>query len=313
MNRTILVLPESGTTNLHDLFICAIGYEERSTFAAKSLSNFYSHGIGIAFQERRVLNYESNYNWCLHNNFVVFNYNQDNYVNFIHTTIDKHLQNNTNNVITITVDISSMSRPMLAQTLIALWSHPSDVSIEATFVYSLAIFSTPTDEYPVTISCPVIPEFAGWSERPDFPSSAIVGLGYEKDQALATIDNLEPYKVWLYYPKGKDQRYEDEILSNNTALFGLISEGESFKYPLDDPFTLFCSLESLVYSTSQDSRPTIIPFGPKLFSLVSMLVALCHYPKVTIWRVSGEQYGPPIDSKPEGSLFSISAKFFHPK
>ncbi len=296
-----------------DLYVTSIGYEERAVFAAKEYASKSGRRLGIAFKDRRVLSFNENLNWCKDNDFEVIDYDEGVFAEIFGKLLDEIIsaKQDVKQVVRLVVDVSSMSRPMIAQTIYSIWTNRGPNGIDIRFVYSLAAFSPPPEETPVTISSPVIPELAGWSDRPDLPASAIVGLGYERDQALATIDTLEPAKTWLFYPEGKDKRYEDALLGNNQTIFELVSEGEATKYLLEDPFDCFCRLESLVFGATQDTRPIIIPFGPKLFTLISILAALSHYPKITVWRVSGEQFGPPVDRAPEGHIFSLAATFMH--
>jgi len=208
------------------------------------------------------------------------------------------------------IDISSMSRPMIASVVLALSRacerHPLDV----VFAYCPAVFTKPSDlRQPVTVSQPVTPEFAGWSNQPDKPVAAIAGLGFEFDQALGAMEFLEPAVAWTFIPFGEDERYDRAAQSANKELLAAIKPERMIRYDVTDPYQCFVQLESLTYGLLDSNRPIIVPFGPKIFSLLSFLVAIIHAPNVTIWRVSGEQVGIPDDRVASGNVISVSARF----
>lgn len=91
----------------------------------------------------------------------------------------------------------------------------------------------------------------------------------------------------------------------NAQVLNLIGPAQVYHYAVGDPIRLFIVLNNLVSSFLRYSRPTIVPFGPKVFAFVAMLVALNHYPSATVWRVSGDQAAPPTERKASGRIISF--------
>lgn len=209
----------------------------------------------------------------------------------------------------ICVDISSMSRPMMAQVVFGL-SRLRKIDLAVEFVYCPAKYDPPPKStMPIMQSGPVIPEYAGWSTRPDFASTLVVGLGYEYGRALGALEYLEPSAAWAFTALGDDRRYEKAVKKANDDLWNILAKDRIYEYKIAGPYDVACKLESLVYGLIQYSRPTLLPLGPKIFAIVCLLVAEIHYPAVTVWRVSGDQFETPTDRVADGNIVSFHVKF----
>ena len=64
------------------------------------------------------------------------------------------------------------------------------------------------------------------------------------------------------------------------------------EYRVEQPIDCFGMLESVVYGLLKSFSAIVLPFGPKVFTLCSLLVASLH-PTVSIWRVSAGGAGKP--------------------
>lgn len=203
------------------------------------------------------------------------------------------------------IDVSSMSRPMIAEVLLLFrrLAIKKKRPITAKLLYSPAEYvPPPTIEGPIVKSEPVVPEFAGWSMASGAPSVAIVGLGYEPDFALGTWEYLEASSLVAFFPTGEDARYDEAVQKANEEILKQIGEGQVYKYRVDDPVHLFIILKTLVSGYLGIARPIIVPFGPKTFAVTALLVALIHQPSVTVWRVSGDQDALPVDRQANGKV-----------
>jgi len=314
MTKEIIVKPLNldALDGAVDLFISVIGYESRSIFAAKQFSAYASTKIALMFNERQVGNFPKNSKWYEDNKFVIVGYDPLKFLQQLETLLfeENRKKGVSHAPLSLLIDISSMSRRMIAQIVHGLFISKSAQSIKLNFIYAPSIYVPPdSDEIPVTISEPVIPEFAGWSTRPDLPASAILGLGYECGQALGTLEYLEPAAAWIFLPKGNDKSFDTEVTRTNQGLLEVIEKSSIVPYAVNNPFECFCKMESLTFNLKQKSRPILIPFGPKIFALVTMLIALIHGPGITVWRVSGEQTGEPTDREPDGTLIGLNAQF----
>lgn len=166
-----------------------------------------------------------------------------------------------------------------------------------------------TEASPIATAGPVIDRFTGWSGEPELPASVIVGVGYEPDKVLGILEFLEPATVWVWVPHGKDERFLQAIMKSNDGLWDYVSPDRRIEYGVLNPYETFVRLESLCYGLVRRTRPVIVPFGPKIFALLSMLVAL-HWPdELSVWRVSGEQAETPHDTEAEGTISGLRVEF----
>jgi hypothetical protein len=292
-----------------DLLVVCLGYETRSLHIAERYAGAASKKIAIAFQDRQVGRYSYNKAFYISKDFEIIVFDL---VEFDKAFREALAQLNSKSVLgtRILIDISSMSRPMIASVVIALTQASERKSLDVVFAYCPAVFTKPSDQrQPVTVSQPVLPEFAGWSNQPDKPVAAIAGLGFEFDQALGAIEFLEPAVAWTFIPFGEDDRYDRAVQRANRELLATLSSEKVVRYDVANPYQCFVELESLTYGLLDNNRPIIIPFGPKIFSLLSFIIAAIHAPEVTVWRVSGEQVGIPDDRVASGNVISLSAFF----
>jgi hypothetical protein len=302
--KGVRVFPDHAAPLLerYDLMVAALGYEARCRHAAGELKGRYDHGVAIKFAERNVLAFEANLAWFVDEGFRV----AADWIDAL-SLIDQ------GDYRTILIDVSSMTRPLMAE--LVRWLSTDRRSYRVDFLYSPALYAPPSQgTAPQTYSGPVTPAYAGWSNTPDLPLSAVIGVGHEAGRALGVLEYLEPAVAWIFIPSSSDQPdhqlpYDEAIRKINGDLYSVIPDEQYVGYDVSNPFQCFEALESIVYGLKGRSRPVIAPFGPKLFALVSILVAESFYPDVTVWRVSGGQFDVPIDHQPMGPVYRLPVEF----
>jgi hypothetical protein len=304
-----LIAGRSFDASQADLFVSALGYESRSLYAARLLANSARRRVAIAFDSHGLLSYDANQTFLASAGFEFLPYDQ---ASFLHTfkAILVRQEIASEEPLTVRVDVSSMSRPMIAQIVLALAEDPSRRSLHVEFLYCPAEFQEPSfTAAPIVVSQPVIPEFAGWSEAPERGVCAVVGLGFEYEQALGALEFLEPAASWAFIPKGFDKRFYEAVRDANKELIAGIPNPQVYKYSIQDPINCLNVLEGLIYGLVQGSRPVLVPFGPKIFALICIVVAQAYSPRVTVWRVSGEQEGEPVDRAASGQIIQLPICF----
>jgi hypothetical protein len=202
-----------------------------------------------------------------------------------------------------------MSRLRLAAVIAGLLRASKPSGIIADFVYAVAEWSPPAAEpEPMVTAGAVLPLFAGWSDRPELPTVAIVGLGYEPDKAVGAYEYLEATGVWVFLPYGTDPRYEHAIANANRTLLNQVPNDRRIDYRVDQPVSCFGTLEAVTYGAMTSSRPVLLPFGPKIFTLCALLVA-CLRRDVPVWRISTGQLGTAMDRVASGKVVGLRAVF----
>jgi len=202
----------------------------------------------------------------------------------------------------ILFDVSSCSRSVMAQALLTLAAYRGR-QFELTCAYALSAFDgAPEGELPSSVSEPVIGDLSGWSDDLSKPPCAVISLGFEPGRALGTIDYLEVPEVRLFMPQGPDPRFENSVRKANALLIQEAGENAVLPFDVLQPESTFQKLESLVFGLLPRFRPVIIPLGPKIFSAISMVLAIRMFPQVCVWRTSSGSGEETIDRGAGGAI-----------
>ncbi|MBY8828535.1 hypothetical protein [Hephaestia mangrovi] len=305
----IEIIGDGSLDDRFDLFIGTLGYETRSSHLARHGQINACRKIALAFPEEDYAAYLSNRDFLNEAKFEILPKDTGEFSKVLATSIENHPTDEKRDF-SILVDISSMSRPMLADIVYQLSMVERVAGMRVTFVYLPAEFVRENAEHaPVAVTEPVTPDYAGWTSTPERPITAVVGLGYEHDLALGTIEYLEPTSVWVFVPTGEDRRYDDAVNQANRDLKEMLRDERVMNYYVDAPARVHAILENLVFGLLQSSRTVLVPFGPKIFSLCCLLVARTYAPEITVWRVSGETFAKPGDRIASGKVVTLQTRF----
>ncbi len=306
MNRIEIRAATPSVQKSFDLALGGIGYERRARYALTELTPRAVTRIGLEFEDRQVYDFDDNRRAFEKAKFSRIPARTEN----IASVLARWVRDSTvtDGRLRAWIDISSLTRPLIATICYQLWSQAQtdERVIHASFVYSQARFSPPPDDYgPIAHKGAVIPEFAGWTDDPAMPCSAIFGIGYEAGLALGALEDLEPADAWAFRPTGHVSAYDRAINRNNADFLAELRPEHILTYDVNAPLQLVANLESLVYGALDTRRIVIIPFGLKTFALAACLVALQHFPRVNIWRVSGGTFTEPINRLPNGTIVQL--------
>lgn len=289
----------------YDLACAVLGYESRATHAMRTLKPNASCKISWGFGVQEELAYQDNREWFSSAGFDCKTVPEIAFESEISSKV-RELSAERREFAAL-VDISSATRSRLAHIVWTL-SHASCKS-SVDFVYSIAQFQPPPKRHTRNAAAgPVSCWFAGWWGEPERPLSAIVGLGYEEDKALGMVEHLEAPEVWTLEPVSQDPDYVRALEISNRRLMDLVPRANRLKYQISQPTQTFYALESLVDGLSRSCNTILVPFGPKLFTLVSLLVALRHR-TVPVWRVSGGTLQKARDSRAGGPIYGLRVEF----
>jgi hypothetical protein len=293
-----------------DLLICACGFETRATAVAKLIHRMSKKRLAIGFPDRQVLSYLANRKWFDEHEFEIHTPRDSGFRQSLSQSMESSIADLRNESCRIAVDVSCFNRLRLAHIVNAVQCLPHR-EIQVDFLYTLASYSPPSEgTAPTTVAEPVIPQFAGWRPAPEKPTAAIVGLGYEANRAMGIVDYLEvDNAAWTFCPVGPIDEYTTAVeLANESLLVSTSFEGRNVRYRVDDPFTTFLEMDRLTSLLKQRYNPLLIPFGPKIFSLISLLVASKHE-EVGVWRVSSGESEVPVDRLPSEHVIALRVLF----
>jgi hypothetical protein len=187
------------------------------------------------------------------------------------------------------IDVSCLPRNAIALAFAAIRDIALQKPVDLTIGYSLASYS-PSPAVWARLNRtirPVHPAFSGWSaDGPNLPLDVVVGLGYEKGKALGAVEYLEPRYRWVFVPESPESDYLNEVEKHNREVINANKDRISH-YQVLSPVDTYFTLRSLVDGIAREARPVLLPFGPKIFFAINLLVAL-SIDEAAVWHVDGE-------------------------
>lgn len=205
-------------------------------------------------------------------------------------SLSKHFTDNglPREQISIAVDISLLSRKLIANLFATIFHLASKTNVELFVFYGLAEYSPPdaSDLVSNNYVRPIDPLFSGWA-KPGLPVLTIVGLGYEENKALGAVEYLESAESVVFIPESIEKQYESDVLSKNEILLKRVPESNKIRYPVDDPAKLIFKLDSLISGYKAANKVVLFPFGPRIFFACSLIATIAS-PEASVWGVSGE-------------------------
>jgi len=313
VNITVNPLDESDVLSSdYDYSFFALGYEHRCiNLAMKMMTENTTKGVSVAFKfnNERNTNFDKKSQWYKDNQISIVNLKElviEDFIFEFFSDVD------INKKISIFLDISSFTRVHIASFLSAF----NQVSLSkgnhfsVTLGYSVARYSKTDSDGPIVHAGPVISDLAGWPKDPNLPSECIIGLGCEEGKALGVIEYIEPNSTWLFKPVGSEKKFSDALNIANEQLYNFSSQMKTIEYEISEPYKTYRSLESLVSSYVDNSRPILIPLGPKLFFAISVIVALRHLPNTSVWRVSSGDNTAICENRASGENIFLEVEYY---
>lgn len=286
----------------YDLAVGSCGFEKRSTFLIRHYAIRAKRKVAYAFEDRRVLNFERNAKHYQRNGWLV------------ETTVDAEAASALDNEmqllksdedVRILIDISSMTRRRIAAAVETICTAGSGRRVIADFIYCPPEFRKPeTTDYLIETLRPVSGFFTGWNPEAYLPRSLVLGIGYEMELAVGIREALEVDCLVVFLPMGGDEKFEKEVRAANATLLTAAKEENIVEYSVENPLEAFMFLEGTIEALARESRPTIVPLGPKIFALISLLVGAKRR-DVGVWRASSGPSGEAFDREGDGRIVGL--------
>jgi hypothetical protein len=290
----------------YDVLLGCLGYEERSSFAPLSLAGDARTLLASAFDDRQVLSFGTNADALSQAGFSI----QVHADGDLRPWLAKEVVQRpvTPAPLTVGVDMSSFTRSRTAEVLLALCDVATERRLDVDLLYAPARFKpyVPLDET-MTVAGPVAYELSGWPAPLERPVAGVLGLGYEPGRAVGVAEYLDADRLWGFIPAGVTNEYDAAVDSAND-LFWVDPTTRRVRYNVLEPFRTFTKMESLTYGLSESHKVVVVPFGPKIFGAVAVLVGLLHPNVVSVWRVSSGDTNEPVDQSAEGLITHLGIR-----
>lgn len=282
-----------------DVAIVAIGYEKRCRWIAENVRFTAITKVGLEFGFLTAGSYPANRAFFDGQGFTVLPGLQDSTAQLLANAIIGTAAAETKSVF---VDISSMSREMIANVILAIQMSRDTQDITVTMAYAPSKFSGDYGPAPIRLASPIKPSLAGWSSQPEKPLGAIFGLGCEPGLALGALQVLEPNKAWLFKPKGVDPKFDAALKTANRDI-DEIFDTSTFTYQILEPTATRGRFEGLLNAIDPSFRLIVVPFGPKVFAWLSMAsVIFMRRNSIGVWAFSSKESALLVDRDAEGNV-----------
>jgi hypothetical protein len=134
-----------------------------------------------------------------------------------------------------------------------------------------------------------------WPTHPAASTSLIVGLGYEREKAEGACEYFDPNETWVFVPQSPILAYDEAVMTNNNDLIARAHRQKREQlYQVNNPSQTFGQLASLVSAIAKRENPVLLPFGPKIFFALALVVAAI-YPELGVWYVTGDSNSEGVD------------------
>jgi hypothetical protein len=281
-----------------DFAIVAVGYERRCRRVTKEFAIEAKSGWGLEFGFLTDGSYRDNRTYFEDLGFNIIVGLRDDAVDIL----TKAFLSNASATPSIFIDISSMSREMIANVALAIQRIRSQRVVSITVAYAPSRFSGAYSPAPIRLASPIKLSLAGWSSQPEMPLGAIFGLGCEPDLALGALQLLEPNKAWIFKPKGIDPKFDAAMKAANLHIEDIF-DVSNFGYDISKPTSARGRLEALLNAIDRSFRLIVVPFGPKIFAWIAMsTVIFTGRSNVGVWAFSSKEHGSVIDRDAEGHV-----------
>lgn len=282
-----------------DLVIVSSGYEKRASFIAKLISQNTNKGVAFAFTDYKDHPIRKENDEIFKSlNYTILEVDGNNSTE-IRKKIENYLSNN--NIINILIDYSSMTRIWYSSII----NYFRDLEIDdrilrVYYTYSCADFYKPEekseekkDKFKLSHFDPIEDFF--YLSPSDVPSALITCLGAEPNKTYGLKEYFDAELLFLFYSENNE--FSEFIKEKNRDLLeDTTSDTHKIPYFLDDILFTKTILYDLCKALMKDHRVIIAPCGPKVFTLISLLVA-SELEEVDVWRISGnlpKSDDPPI-------------------
>lgn len=303
---TQIAIDELSTLKL-DLLIVASGYEKRAIFIPNMNLNAEKKVV-IGFDENKKNSTRRSNDKYYKSYKYDYIYTSGSEDSCILTYLNKFIEQTSKINLEIAIDYSSMTRIWYGTIIDFFNNYVGNIKVSIYFLYSKATFSSPPKIENQNYFFEPIKGFSNLS-IPNKPTALILGLGYEKRRAFSLKEYFDADEVYVFLTdENNTPEFHNEVCSRNQELISKLSNGYIFKYPIDNMLYTRKLLYELCKRLLMDFRIVIAPFGPKPFTLISMLTASV-LPDIDVWRISGNKGFDKANREPDGEVLCFLVEY----
>lgn len=285
-----------------DFFITTLGYESRTTHIARLLKDLDTQKIALSLKEMSKQHaYGENFKFFESSGFDIFP--DISGVPDFGSLLAHHERED----VRILFDCTSMPQLWYYELFRWFGENQEDYSdARIRFVYTMAEYVEPGPPQKVRR----LVDFTK-SELPPGKTkekALVLGLGHEESLCKNIARLVKPDLLYLFYADPPaDKRFAEKVFVNNHELINEVPIRNLIAYPIRNGQVIYQNLIDTILPLRNDYVINIIPQGPKIFSLASMLIHL-SYPDTRIsYPVIRKR--PAIDRHPFGEPVILDVHF----
>jgi hypothetical protein len=259
-----------------DIFITTLGFEARCTNIARLYEDHACRKIALSRTDHlKEHSYKKNKEYYLSNGFEIIAIEKE--VPDVGALLTEHR----NEQIDILLDCTSMS-PRWYYEFFSWFSECQDLFEKARIriAYTMAAFSDSHQSRKVK----GVKEFLEAHENSTEigKTALILGLGHEKHVGQEIFNKIKPDLLYLFYADPPvEKQFVEQVFVNNHSLIDTTPIRNLISYPIRNGQVIYERLIDTILPLRNKYTILLIPHGPKIFSLVAMLVHL-RYPDIVI-------------------------------
>ena len=268
------IVPEKLTDFQPDLFIVTLSHETRSTNIAQQMEGIPCRKVALCLQNQvKEYNYQDNLNYFREKGFEFIDVDDDVRI------MDLILKDGTIEELKTTIDCTSMPQQWYYQ--IFSWFAEEDhlSSSQIRLIYTMASY---VDEgSPVKVK--KVKDFLKVKNNSKERERALIlGLGQEPNVSEMICKIVKPDLLYLFYADPPaEKHFVEKVFVNNHAVINETHIRNLISYPILNGQTIYQTLIDVILPLRNEYAITIIPQGPKIFSLASMLLQI-GYPDTVL-------------------------------
>ncbi len=285
-----------------DVFIGTLGYESRCTSIPRLFEKESCRKIALSRSDHiKEFSFNENRTYYLEQGYEIIS------VETKVPEIGEILKNFSRESINIVFDCTSMSQRWYFE-FFKWFSENQDeyTTAKLRFVYTMSRYEDPDPSRKVKrIKDFIKTEIKSKQKK---KQALILGLGHEENICENIYKMVNPDLLYLYYADPPvNKQFVEKVFVNNHALINETPIRNLIAYPVRNGHSIYQSLVDTILPLRTDYDITLIPQGPKIFSVLAMLIHF-GYPDTRI-RYPVFKKPPAVDRHPYGEPVVLDILF----
>ncbi len=303
------ILPKELQKIKYDLFILVAGYELRSIYLPQNYAIKADLKIALAFEEKPgKLQRKNNDAYLLEKGFRLITLSGEQNLD-LETIFSGIFNISGKEHLNVLFDYSSMTKVWYSGMInYLIFNTIACNNVTVHFSYTPALHNESGKSVAVKINNRLSNPGKNGSDSTK-PVALIIGLGLDKTRPEFIRKNLNPAVTYLLYADPSDEeKYVERVLKNNQEIIEQSEIRNLISFPLHDLEKTNEIITNLCLNLRMKYNVVMVPVGPKVFSLLALLLA-SRYPDINVIRVSSGANAPAFERIPCGQPLIYSVEF----